>query len=109
MKAMKVTLAALLLAGSTGLAMAQSGAASSGSAEQSGTATGKPANSDTLATSKQQGNQMKQGTGPAMQQKNTGMPTGDARGPANAGPDEAGTAKDTAGSGTQRNPAEQKQ
>ena len=37
-----------------------------------------------------------------MQQKNTGMP-------ANAGPNETGTAKDTAGSGTQRDPAKQKQ
>ena len=50
------------------------------------------------------------GGGPAMQQKNTGMQqkTGPTN-PANAGPDESGTAKDTAGSGTQRDPAAQKQ
>ena len=102
MKAMKMTFAALLLAGSTGLAMAQG-------ADSGGVATGKPANSDTLSTSKQQSQELKQKPGaPAMQQKNTGMPT-DARNPANAGPDESGTAKDTAGSGTQRNPAAQKQ
>jgi hypothetical protein len=103
-KATKMTFAALLLAGSTGLAMAQG-------ADSGGTATGKPANSDTLNTSKQQSQELqnKGATGGTMMQKNTGMPSGDARGPANAGPDEAGTAKDTAGSGTQRNPAAQKQ
>jgi hypothetical protein len=107
MKATKLTFAALLLAGSTGLAMAQG-------ADSGGVANGKPANADTLNTSKQQShelnknNKTKGATGGAMMQKNTGMPT-DARNPANAGPDEAGTAKDTAGSGTQRNPAAQKQ
>ena len=67
--------------------------------------TDKPANQDTLSTSKQQAKELQQKppTGaPAMQQKNTGMP-------ANAGPNETGTAKDTAGSGTQRDPAKQKQ
>ena len=102
LKATKLTLAALFVAGSCGLAVAQTGNADSG-----GVSTDKPANRDTIGTSKQQSNEVK---GPAMQQKNTGMqqksgPTN----PANAGPDESGTAKDTAGSGTQRNPAAQKQ
>ena len=95
LKATKLTLAALFVAGSCGLAVAQTGNADSG-----GVSTDKPANRDTIGTSKQQSNEVK---GPAMQQK-TG-PTN----PANAGPDETGTAKDTAGSGTQRNPSAQKQ
>jgi hypothetical protein len=103
MKATKMTFAALLLAGSTGLAMAQG-------ADSGGVSTDKPANKDTIGTSNQQSRELQNKPGaPAMQQKNTGMPTGDARAPMNAGPDEAGTAKDTAGSGTQRNPATQKQ
>ena len=114
LKATKLTFAALLLAGSYGFAIAQGGTGSgSGAADSGGVSTDKPANRDTLDTTKKQSQELQQGTkapaGPAMQQKNTGMPTGDARGPANAGPDEAGTAKDTAGSGTQRNPAAQKQ
>ena len=104
LKATKLTLAALFVAGSCGLAAAQTGNADSG-----GVSTDKPANQDTMSTSKKQANEVK-GGGAAMQQKNTGMqqksgPTN----PDNAGPDEAGTAKDTAGSGTQRNPAAQKQ
>lgn len=106
LKATKLTLAALFVAGSCGLAVAQTGNADSG-----GVSTDKPANRDTIGTSKQQSNEVK---GPAMQQKNTGMQTSpDTKtgptNPANAGPDEAGTAKDTAGSGTQRNPSAQKQ
>ena len=104
LKATKLTLAALFVAGSCGFAVAQTGNADSG-----GVANDKPANRDTIGTSKQQANEVK-GGGPAMQQKNTGMQqkTGPTN-PANAGPDEAGTAKDTAGSATQRNPAAQKQ
>ena len=89
-KATKITLAALFLAGSVGLAAAQTGGADSG-----GVATDKPANKDTIGTSKQQSQQIQPKTGPTN--------------PANAGPDETGTAKDTAGSGTQRDPAKQKQ
>jgi hypothetical protein len=106
LKATKLTLAALFVAGSCGLAVAQTGSADSG-----GVSTDKPANRDTIGTSKQQANEIK-GSGPAMQQKNTGMQQDQKTGPTNpvnAGPDEAGTAKDTAGSGTQRNPAAQKQ
>jgi hypothetical protein len=108
LKAAKLTLAALFVAGSCGLAAAQTGNADSG-----GVSTDKPANRDTLGTSQQQSNEVKGGAAmqqknTGMQQKNTGMPTG-ATNPPNAGPDEAGTAKDTAGSGTQRNPAAQKQ
>jgi len=105
LKATKLTLAALFVAGSCGLAVAQTGNADSG-----GVSTDKPANRDTIGTSKQQANEMKGGGGAVMQQKNTGMQqnTGPTN-PANAGPDEAGTAKDTAGSGTQRNPSAQKQ
>jgi hypothetical protein len=107
LKATKLTLAALFVAGSCGLAAAQTGNADSG-----GVSKDKPANQDTMSTSKKQANEVKGGAagGAVMQQKNTGMqqksgPTN----PDNAGPDEAGTAKDTAGSGTQRNPAAQKQ
>jgi hypothetical protein len=99
LKATKLTLAALLVAGSYGLAAAQGTGGNSGAAEQSGVASGKPANTDTINTSKQQKTGAPSTTsGAAMQQKNTGMP-------ANAGPNETGTAKDTAGSGTQRDPA----
>jgi hypothetical protein len=105
LKATKLTLAALFLAGSCGLAMAQT--TGGGGGDSGGVATDKPANRDTLDTSKKQQKEM-QGAPAKMQQKNTGMPP-DAKGPANAGPDEAGTAKDTAGSGTQRDPAKQKQ
>jgi hypothetical protein len=113
LKATKLTLAALFVAGSCGLAVAQGTGSSgnSGAADSGGVSTDKPANRDTIGTSKQQSNQMK-GSGPAMQQKNTGMSTDSKTGPTNptnAGPDEAGTAKDTAGTGTQRNPASQKQ
>jgi hypothetical protein len=116
LKAAKLTLAALFVAGSCGLAAAQTGnaaGASAGAADSGGVSTDKPANKDTIGTSKQQSQQMQnKGSAPAMQQKNTGMGTDRQTGatnPANAGPDEAGTAKDTAGSGTQRNPAAQKQ
>ena len=107
LKATKLTFAAMLLAGSYGLAIAQG-------ADSGGVATDKPANKDTLETSKKQSKDLQQGTkapaGPAMQQKNTGMqPKTGPTNPANAGPDETGTAKDTAGSGTQRDPAKQKQ
>ena len=99
LKATKLTFAAMLLAGSYGLAIAQG-------ADSGGVATDKPANKDTLETSKQQSKELQQGTkapaGPAMQQKNTGMPT-------QAGPNETGTAKDTAGTATQRDPAKQNQ
>jgi len=109
MKAMKLTLAALFLAGSCGLAAAQGTSGSSGAsgaADSGGVSTDKPANKDTIGTSKQQTTAPTgAGGGAAMQQKNTGMATN----PANAGPDETGTAKDTAGSGTQRDPAKQKQ
>jgi hypothetical protein len=116
LKAAKLTLAALFVAGSCGLAVAQtSGSGTGGGADSGGVSTDKPANKDTIGTSKQQSQQMQnKGSAPAMQQKNTGMPTSpDSKtgptNPANAGPDEAGTAKDTAGTGTQRNPASQKQ
>ena len=104
LKTTKLAIAATFLAGSYGLAIAQG-------ADSGGVSTDKPANRDTIGTSKQQSNEVK---GPAMQQKNTGMQTSpDTKtgptNPANAGPDEAGTAKDTAGSGTQRNPSAQKQ
>jgi hypothetical protein len=106
LKATKLTLAALFVAGSCGLAVAQgTSGGSSGAADSGGVSTDKPANRDTIGTSKQQSQELQQKapTGaPAMQQKNTGMP-------ANAGPNESGTAKDTAGSGTQRDPAKQKQ
>jgi len=106
LKATKLTLAALFVAGSCGLAVAQTGGADSG-----GVSTDKPANKDTIGTSKQQSQQIQpKGSAPAMQQKNTGMqPKTGPTNPANAGPDETGTAKDTAGSGTQRDPAKQKQ
>jgi hypothetical protein len=103
LKATKLTFAAMLLAGSYGLAIAQD-------ADSGGVSTDKPANRDTLETSKKQSKELQQGaprvSGAAqqqqMQQKNTGMTT-------NAGPNETGTAKDTAGSATQRDPAKQKQ
>ena len=115
LKAAKLTLAALFVAGSCGLAVAQTSGSSgnSGAADSGGVSTDKPANKDTIGTTKQQSQEMQhKGSAPAMQQKNTGMSTDRQTGtknPANAGPDEAGTAKDTAGSGTQRNPAAQKQ
>ena len=90
LKATKLTIAAMFLAGSCGLAIAQG-------ADSGGVSTDKPANRDTLDTSKKQSKELQQ-----MQQKNTGMNT-------NAGPNETGTAKDTAGSATQRDPAKQKQ
>ena len=106
LKAAKLTFAAMFLAGSCGLAIAQG-------ADSGGVSTDKPANRDTLETSKKQSKEVQQGTPAAssaaeqrqmqqMQQKNTGMNT-------NAGPNETGTAKDTAGSATQRDPAKQKQ
>ena len=100
LKATKLTFAAMLLAGSTGLAIAQG-------ADSGGVSTDKPANRDTLSTSQQQSKEIKGGTtgstsAPAMQQKNTNMP-------GQAGPNETGTAKDTAGTATQRDPAKQKQ
>lgn len=100
LKATKLTFAALLLAGSCGLAIAQG-------ADSGGVSTDKPANRDTLSTAKQQSQQIQHGTtapsgGAKMQQKNTGMPT-------QAGPNESGSAKDTAGSATQRDPAKQKE
>lgn len=110
LKATKLTFAAMLLAGSYGFAIAQ-GAESGGTADSGGVSTDKPANRDTLDTSKKQSKEIQQGTPGAsgaatqqqqMQQKNTGMST-------NAGPNETGTAKDTAGSATQRDPAKQKQ
>jgi hypothetical protein len=106
LKATKLTFAALLLAGSYGFAIAQGGtdAAGTGAADSGGVSTDKPANKDTLDTSKKQSKEVQQGTkapaGPAMQQKNTGMPS-------QAGPNETGTAKDTAGTATQRDPAKQ--
>jgi hypothetical protein len=106
LKGTKLTLAALLLAGTYGLAAAQgTGGAggNSGGAEQSGVASGKPANAD---------NKQKVGTpatgGAAMQQKNTGMAPANTKAPS-AGPNETGTAKDTAGSGALRDPAKQTQ
>jgi hypothetical protein len=111
LKATKLTLAALFVAGSCGLAAAQGtgSGTNSGAADSGGVTTDKPANKDTIGTSKQQSQQLQQkkrsSSAPAMKQmkqKNTGMP-------ANAGPNETGTAKDTAGSGTQRDPAKQKQ
>src|SRR5262245_54975480 len=96
LKGTKLTLAAMLLAGSYGLAAAQS-------AEQSGVASGKPANTDTINTTKQQH------TAPAgSQQKNTGMAPSNTGAPS-AGPNETGSAKDTAGSGALRDPAKQVQ
>jgi hypothetical protein len=113
LKATKLTLAALFVAGSCGLAVAQ-GADSGGVStdKPANKDTIKPANKDTIGTSKQQSKELQQkpsAAKPAMQQKNTGMPQKSTTNPANAGPDESGTAKDTAGSGTQRNPAAQKQ
>jgi len=102
LKATKLTLAALFVAGSCGLAIAQ-GSESGGTADSGGVSTDKPANKDTIGTSKQQ---QTVPAGPPMQQKATGMQQNS---PANAGPNETGTAKDTAGSGTQRDPAKQKQ
>jgi hypothetical protein len=105
LKATKLTLAAMFLAGSYGFAIAQ-GSSGAGAADSGGVSTDKPANKDTLDTSKKQSKELQQGTkapaGPAMQQKNTGMPT-------QAGPNETGTAKDTAGTATQRDPAKQTQ
>ena len=102
LKATKLTFAAMLLAGSYGFAIAQG-------ADSGGVSTDKPANRDTLETSKKQSKELQQGTkapsGPAMQQKNTGMPTN----PTQAGPNESGTAKDTAGAATQRDPTKQKE
>ena len=103
LKATKLTIAAMFLAGSCGLAIAQG-------ADSGGVSTDKPANRDTLDTSKKQSKELQQNAPAAsgtaqqqqMQQKNTGMNT-------NAGPNETGTAKDTAGSATQRDPAKQKQ
>ena len=54
LKATKLTLAALFVAGSCGLAVAQTGNADSG-----GVANDKPANRDTIGTSKQQANEVK--------------------------------------------------
>jgi hypothetical protein len=104
LKATKLTLAALFVAGSCGLAVAQGtgSGGNSGAADSGGVSTDKPANKDTIGTSQQQKTTAPAGGAGAMQQKNTGMP-------ANAGPNESGTAKDTAGSGTQRDPAKQKQ
>jgi hypothetical protein len=97
LKATKLTFAAMLLAGSYGFAIAQG-------ADSGGVATDKPANRDTLDTSKKQSKEIQQApAAPAMQQKNTSMPAN------NAGPNETGTAKDTAGSATQRDPAKQAQ
>jgi hypothetical protein len=100
LKATKLTFAAVLLAGSYGFAIAQG-------ADSGGVSTDKPANKDTLSTSQKQSKELQQGTtapsgGSAMQQKNTSMP-------AQAGPNETGTAKDTAGTATQRDPAKQTQ
>jgi hypothetical protein len=103
LKATKLTFAAMLLAGSCGLAIAQ-GTSGGGTADSGGVSTDKPANKDTLDTSKKQSQELQQGTkapagGAAMQQKNTSMPQ--------AGPNETGSAKDTAGTATQRDPAKQ--
>ena len=78
-----------------------------GAADSGGVSTDKPANRDTLNTSKKQQDQVQHGTtapsgGAKMQEKNTNMPT-------QAGPNETGTAKDTAGTATQRDPAKQKE
>jgi hypothetical protein len=109
LKATKLTFAAVLLAGSCGLAIAQgTGSGGQGAADSGGVSTDKPANRDTLDTSRKQSQELKQGTtapssgGAAMQQKNTSMP-------GQAGPNETGTAKDTAGTATQRDPAKQTQ
>jgi hypothetical protein len=107
LKATKLTFAAMLLVGSCGLAMAQASGSSpggasganSGSAEGSGVSTDRPVNNDRLNTT---GSTAPSSGGAAMQQKNTNMPT-------QAGPNETGTAKDTAGTATQRDPAKQKQ
>jgi hypothetical protein len=104
LKATKLTFAAMLLAGSCGFAIAQSTSSSpSGSAESGGVSTERPVNNDRLNTSKQtqQGTTAPSG-GAKMQEKNTNMPT-------QAGPNETGTAKDTAGTATQRDPAKQKE
>ena len=103
LKATKLTLAALFVAGSCGLAAAQTGKRP----DSGGVSTDKPANQDTIehleaAVEGDCSRAPPARSAPAMQQKNTGMP-------ANAGPNETGTAKDTAGSGTQRDPAKQKQ
>jgi hypothetical protein len=105
LKATKLTLAALFVAGSCGLAIAQgtSGASSgSGAADSGGVSTDKPANKDTIGTSKQQTTAPTGGA--KMQQKDTGMQQ---KAPAQAGPNETGTAKDTAGTATQRDQKKQ--
>ena len=106
LKATKLTFAAVLLAGSCGLAIAQGtaggGTAATGSAESGGVSTDRPVNNDRLNTAKQPQTQQTAPGGAQMQQKNTNMPT-------QAGPNETGTAKDTAGSATQRDPAKQKE
>jgi hypothetical protein len=104
LKATKITLAALFVAGSCGLAAAQGTGTSS---DSGGVSTDEPANRDTLDTSKKQQRELQgapsgmTGSDAKMQQKDTNMP-------ASAGPNETGTAKDAAGSGTQRNPANHK-
>ena len=105
LKGTKLTFAALLLAGSCGLAIAQgtSGASSgTGAADSGGVSTDRPTNNDRLNGSQPQQGTTAPSAGAKMQQKNTNMPT-------QAGPNETGTAKDTAGTATQRDPAKQKQ
>ena len=98
-KTTKVTLAAALFVGSIGFAMAQGTGSSGGSAEGRNT----PGQSDARPAPAEQGKGSAQTGGtadtsaPAMQQKNTGMGT-----PPSAGPNETGTAKDSAGGGANR-------
>jgi hypothetical protein len=87
LKATKLTLAAALLAGSCGLAMAQATGAT-------GAAEGKPGGSDAARPAP---NAVQPKAGAPMTQKNTGMPT-----KAQDTGQETGTAKDSAGPGAMR-------
>ena len=96
LKAMKLTTAAILVAGSCGLAMAQGGGAGGANSDANAGKPDRPANADTINNAKKPATPGAASTGAAMKQKNTNM------GAPNAGPNETGTAKDPAGSGTNR-------
>jgi hypothetical protein len=95
LKATKRTLAAALLAGSCGLAMAQ---ATGGAAE------GKPGGSDAAPPASTAAQPKAGQTGAPMMQKNTGMPT-----KAQDAGQETGTAKDSAGPGQMREESKHEQ
>jgi hypothetical protein len=94
LKATKLTLAAALLVGSCGIAMAQSASGAGGDKSPAGTA------------AHQKGNPTSGTIKPAtpMTQKNTGMPT-----PTKDTGQETGTAKDSAGTGQMREESKKEQ